>query len=395
MSNIRLVDSVKKLSIAVKTKEGCPQIYKLPDIMTKQHPMRRLRKVTVGPEQNELKDEIKILIVGSTGSGKTTFINGVANYLYGVEWADNCRFKVNSDEIDQAISQNNDVTTYTFYWQPGFPIPYTVTLIDTPGFGNTRTIYYDLEIFDYLHSLFMNENGCGIDTLNAVAFVVPSSFSYVGCIQKYIFDSIMKIFGKDLADNFFIVATFADAGEPQVLSALKYDNIPTNYIGKFNNSALFAKNDGDNSTINQLFWDIGQESYKNMFASIAKMTPKSLTMTQNVLSERKKLHSSIDCLKKAINEGIEILEKIDKDHDQQYIKIYQKTFDLMIDCKRCVNRLQQIALRPITMSEIDIIEFEVLVEKQQLQPGWNRRIEWFNELLEEKKLLKIIKGEHF
>lgn len=31
----------------------------------------------------------------------------------------------------------------------------------------------------------------------------------------------------------------------------------------------------------------------------------------------------------------------------------------------------------------------------QLQPLWQTRIQWFNELREEKKLLKIIKGEHF
>ena len=78
----------------------------------------------------------------------------------------------------------------------------------------------------------------------------------------------MKLFGKDIENNFIIISTLADAGEPQVLSAIKEAKIPANYVSKFNNSALFAKRDGNNAKITHLFWDIGQTGYASVLLGI-------------------------------------------------------------------------------------------------------------------------------
>lgn len=321
----RLVDKMKKLSTPLKTEEGCPQIYKLPKTITNTYSIQKLRKIQVGPKPNVVKDEVKILIVGQTGSGKTTFLNGISNYLYGVKWEDDCRFKIVTEgdegtqynlqvkDQSQAFSQTDYVTAYTFYWQPDFPVPYTVTLIDTPGFGDTRGIQRDKQLVDQLESLFKNKNDCGVDSLNTVAFVVQSALPRLNAAQQYIFDSIMKLFGKDIKNNFIIIATFADAGEPQVLSAIQLAEIPTNFVSKFNNSALFAKRSGDSGTINHLFWEIGQNGYSSIFTNINKMEPRSLTLTQDVLDERKKLNASIDGLSKRIREGIAKMEQIEQE----------------------------------------------------------------------------------
>ena len=39
-------------------------------------------------------NEKVIMVVGSTGSGKTTIINTLINYVLGVKWSDNHRFKM-------------------------------------------------------------------------------------------------------------------------------------------------------------------------------------------------------------------------------------------------------------------------------------------------------------
>ena len=200
-SQIRLVDIIKELSVPIKTEEGCPQIYKLPSIITHENPSKKLRKITIGPQISSLKEEIKILIVGMMGSGKTTFLNGIANYLYGVKWDDNFRFKIVSEEeecktnnIHTATSQIEYVTAYTLNWQPGFPVPYTVTLIDTPGISDLTV----MKIINLLESFFRNEGGWGIDSINAVALVNQSTHCHFCIPARYLVDSILKLFGRDI-----------------------------------------------------------------------------------------------------------------------------------------------------------------------------------------------------
>ena len=42
-----------------------------------------------------------LMLVGATGAGKTTLINGIANYVMGVEWEDDFRFKLDNRKAKQ------------------------------------------------------------------------------------------------------------------------------------------------------------------------------------------------------------------------------------------------------------------------------------------------------
>jgi len=62
--------------------------------------------------------------------------------------------------------------------------------------------------------------------LDAVGFVVQSALVRLTSSQKYIFNSVLSIFGKDLEKNILFLTTFADGNSPLVLEAIKEAKLP-------------------------------------------------------------------------------------------------------------------------------------------------------------------------
>ncbi len=103
-----------------------------------------------------------ILLMGATGSGKTTMINAMINYVLGVKWEDMFRFILIDEDAqgaNQAFSQTREVTAYDIHYREGFRIPYSLTIVDTPGFGDTEGIERDMEITSAVKQFFEHEHG--------------------------------------------------------------------------------------------------------------------------------------------------------------------------------------------------------------------------------------------
>ncbi|XP_071314308.1 uncharacterized protein [Trachinotus anak] len=280
----------------------------------------QLNKKVFGKAPTNNPSNKTIMVVGATGSGKTTLINGMINYVLGVDWEDNCRFKLIDEETNktQACSQTSEVTAYQIYHTDGFQVPYSLTIIDTPGFGDTRGIKQDKQITDKIRDFFSIKGG--IDSIDAVCFVVQSALARLTHTQKYIFDAILSIFGKNIASNIIALVTFADGKSPPVLEAIKAAEIPcaTNPDGsilyfKFNNSVLFAKNTGatsDENNFDHMFWKMGKTSMKTFFTHLTGMQSQSLTLTKEVLEERKQLEATVVGVQPMIRKGLSKLEEI-------------------------------------------------------------------------------------
>ncbi|XP_063049579.1 uncharacterized protein si:ch73-170d6.2 [Engraulis encrasicolus] len=259
-----------------------------------------------------------IMLVGATGSGKTTIINGMINYILGVDWEDNWRFKLIDEETNewQAHSQTSEVTAYQIHHTEEFKIPHAITIIDTPGFGNTRGIKQDKEITERIKQFFANRNG--IDAIDAVCFVVPASLARL--TLRYSFEAILSVFGKNIASNIITLVTFADGKSPPVLEAIKEANFPCATRGdgtpvhfKFNNSVLFADNTrgiGDEGDFDFMFWKMGMASMKKFFTQLGKMETQSLTLTKEVLQERRQLEATVEGMQPLIRKGLSIMEEI-------------------------------------------------------------------------------------
>ncbi|PAA60539.1 hypothetical protein BOX15_Mlig029040g1 [Macrostomum lignano] len=289
-----------------------------------------------------------IMIVGETGSGKTTLINSMVNYILGVNFEDKFRFRIITDPKEKSLqksqskSQTQWVTSYTFHHREGCQQPFTLTLVDTPGFGDTGGIVNDKKIVDRIREFFSSP--AGIDHLDAVGFVAQSGVARLTPTQRYVFDSILSLFGKDIGDNIFVMITFADANVPPVLESLKEAGIVYKSHTKFNNSAVFAKShemDSMSQMFNKMFWDLGMHSFKEFFSQLNKTETKSLTLTKDVLTERQRLQTHLIAIKDEINLGISALNRLES--EISVIKNHQKDLDRNKDFTYTV--VEEIAVR--------------------------------------------------
>lgn len=317
-----------KAMCGLPIENGPPKVYKLPTQQVMTDATKSIAKCHIGRPDSACKSPEKVLMVlGATGAGKSTLINGMANYILGVEWEDDFRFKLIVDEPgtagkSQAHSQTSWITAYTFHKMgDNSRVPYTLTIIDTPGFGDTRGLKRDRQITSQIKEFFsIPDKDGGIDHLDGIGFVTQASLARLTPTQQYIFDSILATFGKDIANNIFMMVTFADGNKPPVLAAVKEAQIPFEKAFKFNNSALFTKADEkdeqgaeDDEDFAQMFWKMGVKSFKTFFVSYAKAEPKSLQLTKEVLDERQKLEATIQGLQTKVKNGLSQIDVLSQE----------------------------------------------------------------------------------
>ena len=256
------------------------------------------------------------MIVGMTGAGKSLLINNIINYVYGVDYTDDFRFKliVEDEEINepdigdstsQAQSMTSWVSAFTLHHQKGFRIPFSITLIDTPGFGDTRGFSYDEVIVNQIKDYFTNDLICQSSEITCIGLVMQSCQARITAEQKYIVNQVLQLFAKDIKDNIFLFFTFADGQPPPVLKVIEEEKIPhaEGQQFKFNNSALYAED-------SEFFWHFGFQSLERFFDALLVTSSKSLKLTKQNLEERECLRSALENLRPQIEKGMAHLEKI-------------------------------------------------------------------------------------
>ena len=285
-----------------------------------------------------------LMVVGATGAGKTTLINGMANYILGVQWDDDFRFKLiaESTSQDQSKSQTMCITAYTFYKESGSNLPYTLTVIDTPGFGDTGGLTRDKYIVSQIKELFSIAGAEGIDELHGIGFVTQAPLARLTPTQRYVFDAILSVFGKDVADNIFLMITFADGMKPPVLDAVKAANVPNKAFFKFNNSALFASKSADDE-FDKMFWKMGTKSFDEFFQRFSNAQPQSLQLSREVIQERETLEVTIQGLQPQIQLGLSKIDELRqerqmlKDHEADILTNKDFTYRVEVTKQRKIN----------------------------------------------------------
>ncbi|KAK7177200.1 hypothetical protein R3I93_001244 [Phoxinus phoxinus] len=266
----------------------------------------KVRKWTYGKKDIRKPNKI-VLLVGETGVGKTTIINSMVNYLLGVKFEEEIWYEITEEEArDQAESQTSEITMYEVC---PLKSPISLTIIDTPGYGDTRGLEKDLEVAENLSMLFQSSDG--VREIDAVCFVTQASKNRLSDRQNYIISSILSLFGKDIVNNIVFLITHSDGLPPKnVLGAINkaripcrrdHDNQPVHFL--FNNRQADARHTGERHVRAQRdAWADSMDGMKDFLQSLGEKNRRSLELTSDVLIERIRLEASMCNLQLRIHE---------------------------------------------------------------------------------------------
>ena len=296
-----------------------------------------------------------LLVMGETGSGKTTLLDAFVNYLAGMNFDDQWRYKLVDEndirDVPPGDSQTSEITSYYVNYQRQDGNEINIRIVDTPGLGDTGGVGKDNEIIKKFEEFFHTTT-----ELDYVLVTVKASTTRWTQNSQYIYDRVQEIFGKDAKNRFILKCTFADGKKPLALKAIENQLHYEQYFC-FNNSALYTPSESSQNSNTKFFWDLGMQNVKRFFDIILKndLPPLSLTLTKQVMSKRNWLFINIQNSQKRVNDGFkmlddsrELLEKIKKNKElidkngkfttKQKIKIprkveLDKTYQFCSNCK--------------------------------------------------------------
>jgi predicted GTPase len=260
-----------------------------------------------------------ILIVGQTGSGKTTFINAFVNYLMDIELEDDFRYNlIYENERLKSESQTKGLHIYNIRSKSMI-----LKIVDTQGFGDTNGIEEDEKITMIIKDSFIKE----LNSINAILFVVKASDTRLTPHQKYIFSSIISLFGKDVRKNFISLITFYNGTEkPSAVTTLEQSDFKTiiSFIENpwylcFDSKIIYSDPEDE---LNYISYKKAKTNYKCLCDKIISLHRNSLTQSKENLILREKIEMQSKALLELLKMQMDKLAEIDD--QKKYIEENKK-----------------------------------------------------------------------
>ncbi|KAK4295302.1 hypothetical protein Pmani_032114 [Petrolisthes manimaculis] len=261
-----------------------------------------------------------VLLLGETGAGKTTVVNGVINYLYGVGYHDNYRLIVKEELVStgpttgvermETESQTDYISMYILYHQQGMKYKCNFVVIDTPGLADTRGTQHQNNVMKHLEEFLTTDNS--IDSLHCIGLVAKACTNRDFTFQKEILNEVIVLLGNNVPEITNLFATFA-VEKPVVDQIVR--NTGMNFIDMFDfdNGVLFAPHRLSDSVMEEYRfvleyrWKKMQKQYGNFFTALMNAP----TVSVQILKEKKLLQRSLKELKLHVEELARLLTAIE------------------------------------------------------------------------------------
>ena len=274
--DIRAVESIKNRSKKIGNHHGL-DLYAVPLTKTTKSGAKFDRFVFGKPYHSSDRQHKTIVLMGVTGSGKTTLINAMINYVFNIQSDDPFRFQL----IQKRPTKTNRIAVYDIHHDEEFNIPFSLTIVDTPSFVDNPE--KNEEITEMISDLF-RAGHCEILDLKMIGLVAQASWPLLMDSQIQILDAVSNIFGDEATDHTNFLLTCADDQLPPMLQFLRHHGhpCPTETItgdeytySKFNSAGFFGKIDEKSTTgkFNRFFWDMSVENFESLFAMLGAMKP--------------------------------------------------------------------------------------------------------------------------
>ncbi|CAG0884943.1 unnamed protein product [Darwinula stevensoni] len=408
----RAIVTLKERWKIVEKKNGM-QIHGIPTKITslRDQEFGRLRISEIGesPIPGRYSPGKVLFLIGATGAGKTTLMSAMVNYVLGVKWEDDFRLRLmNTDEReeDPTSSQTDSITAYTIHPlaenENVMQTPSSITLVDTPGFLDTRGLKEDRTLIRHIHRFFTR---C-VDCLHRIGIVIPATTTRLTASQRFLYDQILSLFGQDVKNRFVLLSTFADHAEPPNLIAVMQSGISYRSSYQFNAGCLYSKSQGK-SGMQELLWRMTMDNLQLLLKDLLSSDPIGLELTREVLVNREVLEKAIVRLQREVSLGLhndvsrtpplsgmskledlkcryEAIRQHRKRREAEKASMLQvahdfkvkqlQVYNLLRRAHQSLQRLDEIALKRDPLTLVNFIDLLLQNEKNEKRPGWEVKV---------------------
>ncbi|KAI6204645.1 RNA polymerase II-associated factor 1-like protein [Aphelenchoides besseyi] len=231
-----------------------------------------VRVVYAGQEKDTYNRPSRtIVLVGPIGGGKSSLIDFLCNYFYGVEFDTKHRYKI-ADEIFDQTTPEKAVTKYVFN---GTKMPYRPIVIDTPGIGDPTGLKADRELASVVTDYF---NVTAKERIHAVGFVLPSFMSSVNDQIDSDIQLTLSLFPSWMHENIVPILTFSNESTTSNDDLLRHFGLANHAKFFVNTNSVFDSPSEDNEELRrqQALWELTTGSVRGLLNFVGELRPQTI-----------------------------------------------------------------------------------------------------------------------